>query len=143
MNKVCGWCRRELPETEFGFRRNGTPYKTCQECRLGYSAAQAHLFRPPELPEPKRRPVQTDEQKRRTRSRVYGISVEALLAMEEAQAGRCAICERVANLVVDHDHVSGQVRGLLCGQCNSGLGLFGDDIQRLAKAIAYLSEQAS
>src|SRR5437870_5690478 len=55
---------------------------------------------------------------------------------------RCAIC-RVPSIyrkmTIDHDHQNGQMRGLLCGQCNSGLGFFCDSIELLAMAIAYLS----
>jgi hypothetical protein len=56
------------------------------------------------------------------------------------QAGRCAICgtnERM--LVVDHEHSEmGLVRGLLCDQCNQGLGCLGDTLERLELAVAYL-----
>lgn len=69
--------------------------------------------------------------------------------MFEAQAGRCGICRRTLTnnvlndeekltLHVDHNHKSGEVRGLLCSNCNTGLGLFKDDPRRLKRAIRYL-----
>lgn len=70
----------------------------------------------------------------------YGLSVEELAALEERQGGRCAICGRKPKrrLAIDHDHRTGEVRGLLCRDCNLALGLFGDDVRRLLAALAYL-----
>lgn len=72
-----------------------------------------------------------------------GLSVETYEAMLLAQHGVCAICatgERDNNkrLAVDHDHVTGQVRGLLCRRCNTGIGLLGDSADRVAAALRYL-----
>ena len=74
------------------------------------------------------------------RHRRYGMSdpdYEALLAR---QGGACAICGRKSRrrLVVDHCHVCDRVRGLLCHNCNIGLGYYCDDVGRLQAAIAYL-----
>ncbi len=62
-------------------------------------------------------------------------------AMLERQAGVCAICAekpKGGRLAVDHIHGTETVRGLLCGRCNTALGLFKDDPERLAVAIKYL-----
>lgn len=76
----------------------------------------------------------------------YGISIEEYGAMLEQQEGRCAICFAFPlpdkPLYVDHCHDSKKVRGLLCQKCNSGLGMFGDDENRLRSAIRYLMDNA-
>lgn len=72
--------------------------------------------------------------------RVYGIDTEDFGEMLISQDGLCGICRRaVKNYVVDHDHATGEVRGVLCPLCNSGLGMFADDPSRLAAAIIYLT----
>lgn len=72
----------------------------------------------------------------------YGISPKELDGMIQVQMNKCAICGREPNgkkrLFVDHCHKTGKVRGLLCTNCNLGLGSFKDDIERLKTAIAYL-----
>jgi len=63
--------------------------------------------------------------------------------MLEEQGGLCAICRAAPAAHVDHDHATGKVRGLLCFNCNGGLGQFKDRIQVLEAAIGYLREHAS
>jgi hypothetical protein len=82
------------------------------------------------------------EQRRKT-IRKYGLSVEAFDALNRAQGGLCAICRKppdAPRLVIDHDHATGAVRGLLCRFCNSGLGFMRDDVATLYAAIAYLAK---
>ena len=72
----------------------------------------------------------------------YGITIERYEEMLEAQSGVCAICNKTDDhfsLAVDHDHNSGEVRGLLCSQCNRALGLFKDSKQTLVAATKYLN----
>lgn len=85
-----------------------------------------------------------DYARRRSLLRKYGLTLEGLHAMLAAQDGRCAICRRVVDymLLVDHDHDTGVVRGLLCRECNLGLGHFGDSISSLLAAAEYLRDGA-
>lgn len=78
--------------------------------------------------------------------RHYGVGIEWYDAQYDAQGGVCAICGKPETLViagkpvklaVDHDHVTGQVRGLLCSDHNRGLGMLGT-IENLEAAIRYL-----
>lgn len=85
---------------------------------------------------------------RRIRLRgVYGITPEDYDAMLASQNGVCAICERNdprgQRLAIDHDHVTGAVRGLLCRACNTALGLLDDDIVRLARMRRYLRRSSN
>ncbi|HET9534581.1 MAG TPA: endonuclease VII domain-containing protein [Mesorhizobium sp.] len=74
--------------------------------------------------------------------RRYGISAADYAAMLARQGGRCAVCRRKPEpgrrLEVDHCHVTGQARGLLCHRCNTMLGMGDDDPRRLRPAVAYL-----
>lgn len=83
--------------------------------------------------------------------RLYGITIARYNEMLEAQGGGCAICGKaegneirgkVVSLAVDHCHVTGAVRALLCSACNTALGLFNDDVALLAKAQAYVLHYA-
>lgn len=69
-----------------------------------------------------------------------GISLEDHVRLFELQQGSCAICGVVGKLHIDHDHVTGAVRGLLCGLHNRGLGMFANDPVLLTKAIKYLAQ---
>lgn len=73
----------------------------------------------------------------------YNLSLEAYHQMAKAQDYLCAICLRSASfnrLAVDHNHATAKIRGLLCHQCNAGLGNFADSSERLQAAIAYLAQ---
>jgi hypothetical protein len=81
----------------------------------------------------------------RYRCAMFGITLEEYERLYEAQNCVCAICGNPNSkgrlLSVDHDHVTGKVRGLLCQKCNTGLGMFNDNLALLASALEYLSER--
>lgn len=75
----------------------------------------------------------------------YGITPEQYYEMFDKQKGLCACCGQShekfkRRFHVDHDHQTGQVRGLLCTECNPGIGYFQESIPRLEMAIAYLKK---
>ena len=68
----------------------------------------------------------------------YKVEIRKLKKMQVNQQNKCAICENETKLFVDHNHQTGKVRGFLCNMCNSGLGLFKDNITLMKKATEYL-----
>lgn len=72
----------------------------------------------------------------------YGISIEQYEEMSERQSHKCALCRRAyaRTLHVDHCHETGDVRGLLCNNCNTGIGLFEESIVLFRAATAYLEK---
>jgi hypothetical protein len=70
----------------------------------------------------------------------YGLKYTDFLTLVVKQEGLCAICKVYGgeDLVIDHDHKTNRVRGLLCHSCNVGLGIFKDSTLFLKEAIIYL-----
>jgi Recombination endonuclease VII len=95
--------------------------------------------------------------RRRYLLRKYHLTLPQYAAMVAEREGRCDICKRVPTLavggrgirmadpklVIDHDHVSGHVRGLLCQGCNTAIARLEDDPEIIARAIAYLERAAA
>lgn len=71
-------------------------------------------------------------------SRKYGLTLEQYDSMLAEQGGHCACCPSTVKLSVDHDHDTGQIRGILCDSCNTSLGKLCDDVGRLIKLTGYL-----
>lgn len=128
--KICGKCKVEKPNSCFSADR----YKRdklcsyCKECaRAQHAALRGH-----------RRFYSIKSN--------YGLTKEEHDRMFEAQNGVCAICKSTPNkstnntmsLHVDHDHETGEVRGLLCHKCNAGLGFFNDSLKLVQEAAKYL-----
>lgn len=71
----------------------------------------------------------------------YGINLEDYMSLLDAQNGTCFICKSPPvnhKLMVDHDHDTGVVRGLLCAQCNHGIGNFQDNPELIRRAATYV-----
>lgn len=77
-----------------------------------------------------------------SRMTLYGLKKGEYKKMHDYQNGACAICLTPnENLYVDHDHETGEVRGLLCTTCNTGIGYMKDCTENLTRAIEYLQER--
>lgn len=75
----------------------------------------------------------------------FGISLNDYNKMFIDQGGCCSICKipqsaLPKSFAVDHDHITGAIRGLLCDNCNRALGQFKDNVNNLKLAIAYLEK---
>lgn len=74
----------------------------------------------------------------------YGITLEDYDRMLLEQDGKCAVCGTTdtrngkGRFDIDHNHETGQVRGLLCGKCNRGIGMLDDSIDRVTQVLSYL-----
>lgn len=112
--------------------------KTCSKCGRTKPGTQFHIRRRAIDGLSTRCKVCIGPEKRFER---YGVDEAWHRERWAKQDGKCLICSGdLATLGdhIDHDHVTGVVRGLLCGSCNRGLGLFADSPQRLETAIRYL-----
>jgi len=92
-------------------------------------------------------PVKAADQAKKDQLKKFGVDDFWYDQKFKEQDGKCAICRRpesarqkgkVQRLAVDHDHRTNQPRALLCAGCNRGIGLFGDDPDRLEAAARYL-----
>lgn len=163
MAVVCIKCSRELPTEMFGMRTKskGKRYRStiCKPCVTARTVAWKE-----QNPEKAKAYTKTAEAKRYSRRMEdrYGISSSDYEAILREQDGVCRICKRhetrtrgkrqldfvgedskaaiVRRLAIDHDHVTGKVRGLLCGACNTVLGLVSEDVAILNSVIEYLEE---
>ena len=127
--RVCAYCKVEKKYSEFHVNKknvHGIGYG-CGECILKRNGSAK---------------IRSQRIKR-----LYGITLDDYNRMLKIQNNRCAICNGTAtgnrrwkNLSVDHCHATGKVRGLLCHDCNTGIGKMKDDVEILDKAIAYLKE---
>jgi hypothetical protein len=103
------------------------------------------------LAEKKKRREEQEVKKKRVDSRwlaiysMYGLTREQWQVIYNKQNGSCAICGKSQDklgykLQIDYDQITGKVRGLLCKKCNSGIGMFGEDVDNINKAVRYLEK---
>ena len=132
--KRCSYCRRSKPAKLFNLnntKKDGLQ-SYCKSCSSKVNKINHN-------PEAKRR----SDLKRR-----YKLDWKRYLKMYKSQCGKCYICETNVELYgvkaahIDHDHSDSSIRGLLCRDCNLGLGYFKDNISLLFNAIKYLKTRS-
>jgi len=145
--RICSKCGIEKPESkkffDFISQRNYKGFAArCVECRKKQHSKNYHAHKKPGTRTYNKRGFhQNDEYQLLYK---YGMSIEDFKALKRKQGSRCALCgTKGKRLVVDHDHATDKVRGLLCYACNSGLGLLGDTISAIRAALDYLNAVAS
>lgn len=145
--KQCTKCKLTKPFDDFG-RRSKSKDGLKPECRP-CTADRLRAWRqanPERDRENMRRWREANKQLRPAHERMtkYGLAHEDYEFMMADQNERCLICGHVMEPpVVDHDHETGNVRGLLCRTCNMGLGSFKDSPVLLEAAIWYLNREES
>lgn len=144
--RCCMLCHEFKRRSEFPMRyQNGKPWKRHTQCRTCINKKTLAWNKAHATPEKAQR-VNLKSQ--------YGLTPEDVAVMLDQQDGCCALCGdrpgplengwyktghfRESGLVIDHDHTTGAVRGMVCSNCNTGLGLLKEDPERLRRAIAYI-----
>lgn len=124
--------------------RRGRRPKRCTDCRANWTTIYERKYREP------RPPLDPETRRRYALKHRYGMTPDEYDRMHRRQKGLCAGCHRseeeVGVLYVDHDHAccprerscGACLRGLLCRACNTALGLFDEDPERLNAARTYL-----
>jgi hypothetical protein len=137
-NKICGSCNQKKSLIMFSSSpsRHSGVSGWCKEC------------------ENKHKRTTYQNRIRNSNLKKYGLDQDSYEKLLEKQNNKCKICgidaenapgagsSKVGVLCVDHDHLTSKVRGLLCSKCNTGLGLFFDDVTNLENAILYLKENS-
>ena len=79
--------------------------------------------------------------------RLFGITLKQKWEIRKKQGNRCIICtekfKSKRDCHLDHNHKTGRMRELLCNKCNAGIGLLGEDVEILQRAIDYLNKHNS
>lgn len=129
--KICSKCDRDLPYSAFG--KNGRGLRPdCRDCHNKNWEYYKQIAQP----------LQRDNHIKRS----YGLTREEYQSLFDKQQGLCASCGlpqavshygKMLPLAVDHDHKTGEVRGLLCISCNRALGYLFDDPERIEALLRY------
>lgn len=128
--KTCIICKESKEDIAFRKKRGEGYSPRCDSCRAKCVAATMRWHR-----------KDPGRQKAYNQAYNHGLTVKEYKALVTKQNGLCAICKEEPldrALAVDHCHETDKIRGLLCMNCNTGLGKFKDSISLLQQALSYL-----
>lgn len=128
-SKMCRRCGTEKPSSEFAqhLKSKDGLQSQCRTCVVEWNANNANLRKDKKL------------------QKNYGITLSQYNEILSRQGERCGCCgtdstDVVGYMYVDHDHDTGEIRGILCFRCNTGIGMLGDTLESLEKAVCYLKK---
>lgn len=128
--KECVSCKNTYPLSKFYKNKLGK-FKTTSKCKVCYYVYDYKVDKNSKL------------------KKAYGISLQDYNELLTKQNGKCSICgvdnngyyrKKLRAFAVDHCHTTNKIRGLLCSDCNTGIGLLKDNIDLLNNAIKYLNK---
>lgn len=140
--KKCRVCGEVKPDEDYNIKRSSKDGRRtdCRECQKAY-----HKDRYAKNPERHKEIIRKNQ--RTHTAKKHGMTKYDLESLYEKQGHSCAICGITEEsygkyLAIDHCHATGKVRGLLCTNCNTGLGNLRDNPTYLLRAIKYLEENS-
>lgn len=151
--KTCTGCAVLKPVTDF-YKSHSCKGRLTTKCKVCIGKQQFYYSQRCEVRLRKKDYQRLDINKKRAKDQAlnkkFGIGLKEFETLHSLQKGLCAICgnpetrldfktKKVKTLAIDHCHKTGAIRGLLCGDCNLGLGNFKDRVQVLKNAIIYLN----
>lgn len=140
--KTCNSCnlRKEIDSFHFSNAKTEQRKSKCKDCQAKYF--QEYKARNSESLRAKWRDASkkyhTYDNRRAKTLKKYNLTAEDYESLCQLQEYKCKICRREITLVIDHDHKTLKVRGLLCNACNLAIGYLEDNVSRLESAISYL-----
>jgi len=130
----CISCNTIKPISKFEWQKNRpNPRRKCQDCRhKERDYEKEYAFRNKRRKE--RYWQDPDKARQEWEKHKYGV------CKEDFGYKQCWICGSEHRICIDHCHDSGDARGLLCTKCNTALGMFDDDVERMKRAMDYLKD---
>lgn len=155
-SSFCLWCKKEIPSTEIIRSEVLSKSKfferfigVCRKCRDEYLTRAADRECEIRRKEQERKNAIVKKYSSKNRSKEsflrnkWKLTIDDFESMMNKQDRKCAICgkredEMKRGFHIDHNHATGKIRGLLCLNCNTGLGMFKDNPKLISKAKEYL-----